>query len=186
MKTKIVIYAVFLVIASSAFAQNKNQTKKFGWIDTNDNNTISMEEMVEFHKGKTNKNGKPIDAKLMFLGLDTDENGEVSLKEFTQPVDWKAAKEKRNANKQKVKSKKQKAAKDKEAQKFGWIDKDKNDKITLEELKAFHKGKTTKNGEPLKTELIFLGLDSNDDDVITLEEFKQPINWKVAKQKQNK
>lgn len=175
-----------LMTASSVFAQNKNQTKKFGWMDSDGNDIVTMEEMVEFHKGKTNKKGKPIDAELMFLGLDTDENGEVSFKEFTQPIDWKAAKEKRKTNKQKIESKKQKATKDKEIKKFGWIDTDKNDKITLEELKAFHKGKTTKNGEPMKTELMFLGLDSNDDGIITLEEFKQPINWKMAKQKQSK
>ncbi|WP_298493944.1 hypothetical protein [uncultured Algibacter sp.] len=175
-----------LMIASNATGQDKNKAKRFSQIDADGNSEITMEEMVVFQKGKTNKKGKPIDSKLMFLGLDSDEDGKLTLEEFSQPIDWKAAKEKRKANKEKVKSKKQNVSKDKQTQKFGWIDTDKNDAISLEELKEFHKGKKTKKGEPIKTELMFLGLDSNDDDKITLEEFKQPINWKAANEKSKK
>ena len=56
--------------------------------------------MVEFHKGKTNKHGNPYDVDLMFMGLDSNDNGILTMEEFVQPVNWKAAKEKRNSKKE--------------------------------------------------------------------------------------
>ena len=185
-KSLLIVSVFFIATNILAQVDKAHATKKFGWVDADGNKEVTMEEMVEFHKDKTNKKGNPVDARLMFLGLDSDNDGRLTLDEFIQEVNWKAAKEKRKANKEKVKSKKQNVSKDKQTQKFGWIDTDKNDAITLEELKEFHKGKKTKKGEPIKTELMFLGLDSNDDGKITLEEFKQPINWKAAKEKSKK
>ncbi|UMB54031.1 hypothetical protein MKD41_00805 [Lutibacter sp. A64] len=73
--------------------------------------------------------------------------------------------------------------KTKAEKKLKWMDKDKNGTVSLEEMKIFYKGKTNKKGEPLKVDLMFLGLDKNNDEQITLEELKQPIDWKLAKQK---
>ena len=184
---KSIALVAILLIASQTFGQDKEkQTKKFGWVDTDGNKEVTMEEMVAFHKDIKNKKGQPVDANLMFLGLDADDNGKLTLEEFVKPINWKAGKEKRNAKKAKAKPKKQNVSKDKQTQRFGWIDKDKNDAITLEELKEFHKGRKNKKGEPVQSELMFLGLDSNDDGKINLEEFKQPINWKAAKEKSKK
>ena len=101
MKTfKSIALVAILLIASQSFGQYKeNQTKKFGWVDADGNKEVTMEEMVEFHKDKKNKKGQPVDANLMFLGLDSNDDNKLNLEEFVKPINWKAGKEKRNGNK---------------------------------------------------------------------------------------
>jgi len=67
--------------------------------------------------------------------------------------------------------------------KFGWIDKDKNGSIELAELEAFHDGKTNKKGETIDTELMFLGLDKDNNNKVSLELLAKGPDWKLAKQK---
>ncbi|UMB61740.1 hypothetical protein MHL31_05915 [Lutibacter sp. A80] len=67
--------------------------------------------------------------------------------------------------------------------KLKWMDKDKNGAVSLEEMKMFYKGKTNKKGGPIKVDLMFLGLDKNNDGKLVLEELQQKVDWKLAKQK---
>lgn len=98
---KIMLLLCSLCFVTTAFAQDKEAKtkKKFGWIDTNKDKAIDLVEMTAFYKDKTNKKGEKIDAELLFLGLDTDGNNSITLQEFGQKINWKAAKEKRKANK---------------------------------------------------------------------------------------
>ncbi|MCL5245315.1 hypothetical protein M4I21_05815 [Cellulophaga sp. 20_2_10] len=98
---KITLVLCSLCFATSAIAQDKEAKtkKKFSRIDTNKDNAIDIAEITTFYKDKTNKKGEKIDAELLFLGLDADANNSITLQEFGQKVNWKAAKEKRKANK---------------------------------------------------------------------------------------
>ncbi|MEP0214237.1 MAG: hypothetical protein ABJD66_13525 [Cellulophaga sp.] len=77
-------------------------------------------------------------------------------------------------------------AQDKEAKtkkKFGWIDTNKDNAIDLAEMIAFYKDKTNKKGNKIDAELLFLGLDADANNSITLKELGQKVNWKAAKEK---
>ncbi|SDR70280.1 EF-hand domain pair [Polaribacter sp. KT25b] len=74
----------------------------------------------------------------------------------------------------------------KTVKKFGRIDSNKDGAIDKEEMKAFYSEKKNKKGSPVEYELMFLGLDSNDDNKISLQELNAKIDWKRAKQKMKK
>lgn len=195
----IAVSALFLLtIQVSAQINVEQQTKKFGWIDSDKNNELSIAEMEAFHEGKTDKKGRPVNSKGIFYGLDANDDDKLTLDEFTKPINWKKANAKlkgKNSGKQKANNKTDnikttkvelnpgKVISSKDKQKFGWVDLDKNNEISLEELIAFYKGKTNKKGEPIPAKLRFYGLDNNDDGKLTIEEYSQPINWKQANQK---
>lgn len=66
--------------------------------------------------------------------------------------------------------------------KFDRIDNDKNGSVELAEMNVFKKHKTNKNGQ-LKGEMFFFGLDKNEDNKVTIEEFAMKPNWKLAREK---
>lgn len=191
---KVLFMAIILFSTVNATAQNdeKKAIKKFGWVDADENKEITLEEMLAFHKDKKDAKGRPINAKLLFLGLDSDNNEKLTLEEFKQPVNWKAAKAKFKGSTVEVKKEKSQKAKSKTnkgkdhlTKKFGYVDTDGNQEVSKAEMITFHKTKKNKKGQPIDGEGMFLGLDANDDGKLTLEEFKQPVNWKLAKQKKS-
>lgn len=181
---------LFSAVNINAQTDDKKAIKKFGWIDADANKEITMDEMLAFHKDKKDAKGRPVRAKLLFLGLDSDNNEKLTLEEFKQPVNWKSAKEKEKGGKPAIKKEKPQkekaksnAGEDRLTKKFGYVDTDGNKEVSKVEMIAFHKTKKNKKGEAIDGEGMFLGLDANNDDKLTLEEFKQPINWKLAKEK---
>jgi len=72
---------------------------------------------------------------------------------------------------------------EKQKKKFGWVDVNKDKKVTMQEMIDFHKDKVNKKGNPLNGKMMFLGLDANDDKKLTIAEFVKPINWARAKKK---
>lgn len=91
----ILTLAVFtLVVNVSAQVNPEKAKKKFAWVDADDNKEVTMEEMKEFHKDKKNKKGEPVKYEMMFYGLDSNDDGKLTIDEFIKPVNWKAAKEK--------------------------------------------------------------------------------------------
>ena len=54
--------------------------------DADKNYKISLDEMVNYYDGKTDNQGKPINSKLRFYGLDTNEDGTIELEEFTKKI----------------------------------------------------------------------------------------------------
>ena len=67
--------------------------------------------------------------------------------------------------------------------KMARMDVNKDNAVDLAEFKEFYIGKTNKKGEAIKTDLLFLALDENDDNKIGVEELAKKPNWKAAKQK---
>lgn len=67
-----------------------------------------------------------------------------------------------------------------------WIDKDKNKAISFQEMKTYFSSKKNKKGEPIKYGRMFLALDTNNDDKITIEELNQKPDWKSCRTKINK
>lgn len=104
----------YLLVASFVFSSARlnaqinveKQTKKFGWVDVNKDKKITLEEMVNFHKDKVNKKGKPINGRLLFLGLDSNNDKKITLKEFTKKPNWEEAKRKNEKLKTRRKNKK--------------------------------------------------------------------------------
>ena len=67
--------------------------------------------------------------------------------------------------------------------KLNKMDTDKNGYVDMKEVKAFYAGRNDKNGKPLDTEMIFYGLDKDDDNKITVEELAKGIDWKLGSKK---
>ncbi|MCA0132875.1 EF-hand domain-containing protein [Winogradskyella alexanderae] len=55
-------------------------------LDLDKNYKITLEEMENFYEGKTDNQGRPINSKLRFYGLDTNEDGSIELGEFTKKI----------------------------------------------------------------------------------------------------
>lgn len=106
LKYFLVTSLVFTGTQLSAQINVEKQTKKFGWVDVNKDKKVTLEEMVNFHKDKVNKKGKPINGRLLFLGLDSNNDNKLTLKEFTKKVNWEEAKRKNEKLKKKRKKKK--------------------------------------------------------------------------------
>ena len=69
-------------------------------VDVDKNYKITLKELQDYYKDKTNKSGNPINAELRFYGLDTNEDGTIELAEFAAKIDWKIANQKYKAKKQ--------------------------------------------------------------------------------------
>lgn len=171
-----------LVLSLAAFSVVNAQDskakaeKKMQWIDTDGNHAISKEEMLAFYKGKTNKKGKAQDGEGIFIGLDHNDDGKITIDELQKKVDWKKV----NSLKSKAKVVKNKTdiPTDKVAKKLFWMDANKDNSVSLDEMKAFFKGKKNKKGEAIDGNDMFIGWDANDDGKVTVNELANNVNWK--------
>ncbi len=66
--------------------------------------------------------------------------------------------------------------------KFVKIDKDKDNFISIAEMNEFYKDEIDKAGQP-KGDIFFWGLDKNEDNKVTLEEFALKPDWKLARKR---
>lgn len=71
----------------------EKKKEKFRRIDINEDNIITLQEMVYFNKDKKNKKGEPVESELLFYALDKNKNDEVTLREFLKKADWKLGKQ---------------------------------------------------------------------------------------------
>jgi len=165
---------------------SRAKVDKFVKIDTDIDNELSLQELIDFNKGKTNKKGEPINGSIIFYGLDSNEDGRVSLPEFNERINWKLGKKMFKESDKLMNSYK---AVDSyhvptpsgdyvndQITNFYKVDVDKNYKLSLEELLNFYKGKTNKNGKPINGEVMYYGLDTNNDGSLELEEFTKKVN----------
>ncbi|WP_303317246.1 EF-hand domain-containing protein [Flavivirga abyssicola] len=181
LKRMILLSIFFFTILSSAQNGGKMK-KKFGMVDTDNNNKISLEEMITFYKGKKTKKGTPVDAKAMFLGLDSNDDGKLVLKEFIKPVNRKKASEK-SKNIKKVAIKQVSLAKTEKL--FGLMNTNGDNVISKSEWVKYQEAKAKKLGKPAKNvNLKFLGTDKDNDGKITIQELLLDVDWKLAKQRQ--
>ncbi|MBJ7881555.1 EF-hand domain-containing protein [Gelidibacter salicanalis] len=66
--------------------------------------------------------------------------------------------------------------------KFVKIDKDKDNSISIAEMNELYKNEINKAGQP-KGDMFFWGLDKNEDNMVTLEEFALKPDWKLARKR---
>lgn len=160
---------------------------RFNDIDTNNNDEISMSEMLEFNNSKINKAGKPVEADVIFYGLDTNDDSKLTLQEFVQKTNWKAGKQKKamviESEKIRIAEKTNTITNSGKDANFRKIDVNDDSKLSIEELIAYNKGRTDKQGEPINGAIIFYGLDNNEDGYVSREEFEGKVNWKLGKRK---
>jgi len=177
------LISFFLIgIEATAQVSTKKQTKKFQLIDTNGNEVISMGEMIDFYKDKTNKNGGSVNAIVLFSDLDANKNSIITLDEYLKGLDLKEGKKQLEVGSKKVQTNTM-SAEQKKKKKFTRIDTDKNKVVTLKEMVDFNKGKRNKKGKQVESEVMFYGLDKNKDNMVTLEEFIQKVDWKFGRQR---
>ncbi|WP_431159102.1 hypothetical protein [Winogradskyella poriferorum] len=69
----------------------KLRTALFYDFDIDENYEISLEEMESYYTNKSDNLGRPIDHKLRFYGLDTNENNAVELEEFVKKISGRYA-----------------------------------------------------------------------------------------------
>ena len=65
--------------------------KLFSSVDTDGNYKITLLELQNYYQGKINTIGNPVNAKLRYYGLDTNEDGSIELAEFVEKIDFKYA-----------------------------------------------------------------------------------------------
>ncbi|QHI39261.1 hypothetical protein IMCC3317_46660 [Kordia antarctica] len=89
---KITLAVVALFAFSQTYAQDigPKLKKKFAKIDTNSDNSVSLEELTAFYEGKKTKKGHPFKADKILLKKDTNKDGKLSLEEFAAKWDKKA------------------------------------------------------------------------------------------------
>ncbi|WP_218841803.1 CREC-EF hand family protein [Winogradskyella ursingii] len=162
--------------------------EKFTEIDSNLNKELTLDEMINFYRGMTNKEtGDPINGKLNFHTYDANNDGVVTQEEFAMEYNWKedwgriesAAKtvgENQNDESSEAYIKER-------IDIFEEVDTDSNFKVTLEELSAYYKGKTNSQGKPVNAEFQFYGHDKDEDGIILLEEFASKIDLDLAQRK---
>jgi len=63
----------------------------FDDFDENKNYEISLEEMESYYSNKSDRLGRPIDHRLRFYGLDTNENNAIELEEFIEKINGRYA-----------------------------------------------------------------------------------------------
>ena len=78
---------------SKTLTVKQKKKERFHIMDSDGNKVITLEEMVIFYKGKTNKKGEQVESETMFFGLDKNKNNEITLNEFLKKVDWKLGKQ---------------------------------------------------------------------------------------------
>jgi len=67
-------------------AQAKNKMKR---MDTNKDNSVSLDEMLAFYKDKKDKNGKPRNGEEFFIAFDHNDDKKVTVEELAKKPDWK-------------------------------------------------------------------------------------------------
>ena len=179
LKPTLLITCLLTLTSVSAQDSKEKAAKKLKWMDTDKNGSVSKDEMIAFHKGKKDKKGRPVKAEDIFIGTDHNNDGKITVDEFEQKIDWNKVKELKKKGKAKSKKKgNNDLPTDKVARKLHWMDKNKNNSVDLNEMKAFFKGKKDKKGNPINAGDMFFGFDANDDGKVTLEELKKGVNWK--------
>ena len=85
------IIIVSLLAFTSVTAQDSKEKaeNKVKWMDKDQNNSISLEEMLAFYKDKKDKKGRPIKAKDIFIGQDHNNDGKVTAEELQKKINWK-------------------------------------------------------------------------------------------------
>ena len=86
MKTfKIVIFALGLFTFSNSYSQeiDEKQKKKFEKVDANSDGAIDAKELATSLEGKTNKDGEAFNADRIFKNKDANDDGKLSLEEYT-------------------------------------------------------------------------------------------------------
>jgi len=83
LKTTLAIASIFAFSFSNAQDVTAKKEKQFNKIDSNNDKSISLEELTSFYEGKTRKNGEAFDAKKVLKHKDTNEDGKLSLEEYT-------------------------------------------------------------------------------------------------------
>ena len=71
----------------------ENQPNK---IDSDNDKSISLEELTSFYEGKTKKNGEAFDDIKVLKWKDANKDGKLSLEEFTTKPKKKGKKKKKN------------------------------------------------------------------------------------------
>ncbi len=176
---------LFLCVGLIGYTQDnkEQQTLKFNLIDADDNEVITIREMIKFYEDKIDIEGKPIDAKKLFYGLDANENSIVTINEFIKGVDWKLAYEFVDKWSQKPEIVEQKSDSnivvERQTKKFAEIDANFDEELTIAEMVDFHKGMINKKtGKLINGKLKFYASDHNSNDVITISEFLEAPDWK--------
>ncbi|WP_296380931.1 hypothetical protein [Winogradskyella sp.] len=165
-----------------------NKTKKFEKIDSNSDGLLRSKEVEDFFKGKINdKTGELINGKINFYTYDANDDGRVTLEEYKLEHNWKKGRQKYSdaENKELMITQEQppETYKKKKIRAFGIVDLNDDLKITYEELKEFYKGKTNKKGNPINAEFKFYGMDTNEDEILDLDEFTTKISLEFAKRR---
>lgn len=84
---------VLALLAISNVSAQDNQLakaqKKLGWMDTNKDKSVNIEEMKAFFEGKKSKIGEAINGEDMFIGWDANDDGKVTLEELAKKINWK-------------------------------------------------------------------------------------------------
>jgi len=170
-------------------SESEKAITKFTRIDIDKDGKITLDEMVDFNKGKIdNITGELINGKLIFYALDANENDEISMDEIMSKPDMKLGYEKLKSNRTEVggaDSIAEPTSSDEDYVNqritlFFQLDLDKNYKISLEELQTYYEGKKDKLGKPINAKLRFYGLDTYEDGSIELEEFTKKIDFVYA------
>ena len=87
-------------IDSPSEAYVKKRIVMFSEVDVDTNYKITLKELQDYYKDKTNKSGNPFNAELRFYGLDINDDGSVELAEFATKINWKIANQKYKAKRQ--------------------------------------------------------------------------------------
>ena len=98
---KITLSIIGILAFSQSYAQDIDAKveKRFSKIDSNSDESVSLEELTAFYKGKTNKQGDAFDAEKIFTRKDANEDGGLTLEEFAAKGKKKVKAKKKNKKK---------------------------------------------------------------------------------------
>ena len=97
---KITLAIAALFAFSQTYAQDIDPKveKRFNKADTNNDKSISLEELTVFFEGKKTKKGVPFNADKTMKRKDANEDGELALEEFAAKGKKKVKAKKKNKN----------------------------------------------------------------------------------------
>lgn len=95
LKITLAVAALFTFSFSNAQDVAAKKEKQFNKIDSDNDKSISLEELTSFYEGKTKKNGEAFDAKKVLKWKDANKDGKLSLEEFTTKPKKKGNKKKK-------------------------------------------------------------------------------------------